>query len=294
MTFNLFIYYCALGGGWAAFAAWGAVQLFGVTDLNNQLARGTIISGIVGLMVAAAVGFADALLNATGAQRLKRTLVCAAVGLPGGLVGGLIGGMLFEWGFPLLFGWIIAGVFIGASVGVFDVLRAGAKGGDLRVPVRKVVNGVCGGFLGGLVGGAPFGLLLAVDSLPRSKLALGLVVLGLCIGGLIGLAQVFLNEAWLRVEVGRRAGRQMMLTRDATTIGRAEGCDLGLFGEQGIEREHATIRLVDRRYLLEDARTPGGTYLNEAKVTRPTPLTNGDAIRVGSCVLRFGERQKKR
>ena len=40
--------------------------------------------------------------------------------------------------------------------------------------------------------------------------------------------------------------------------------------------------------------TPGGTFVNESRVERPTPLHNGDAIRVGTCLLRFGERQKQR
>ena len=32
MSFKLFIYYCALCGGWAAFLAWGLVQWLGVGD----------------------------------------------------------------------------------------------------------------------------------------------------------------------------------------------------------------------------------------------------------------------
>jgi predicted component of type VI protein secretion system len=84
----------------------------------------------------------------------------------------------------------------------------------------------------------------------------------------------------------------MMLSKDETTIGRAEGCDIGLFGEQGIEKLHARILMKNNRYVLEDANTPGGTFVNEARVERSTPLRNGDAIRVGTCQLRFGEKQK--
>ena len=32
------------------------------------------------------------------------------------------------------------------------------------------------------------------------------------------------------------AGREIMLTKDETTIGRAESCDIGLFGDNAIER----------------------------------------------------------
>ena len=57
-------------------------------------------------------------------------------------------------------------------------------------------------FLGGFLGGLPFGLPARrhVGCLPRSDLAIGLVILGLCIGLLIGLAQVILKEAWVKVE----------------------------------------------------------------------------------------------
>ena len=42
-----------------------------------------------------------------------------------------------------------------------------------------------------------------------------------------------------------------------------------------------------------DANTPGGTYLNDERVTRLTPLKSGDVIRVGNSVIEFGERQKR-
>ena len=130
--------------------------------------------------------------------------------------------------------------------------------------------------------------------IPRSNLAIGLVILGLCIGLLIGLAQVFLKEAWLKVAQGFRAGRELMLAKDETTIGRAESCDLGLFGDNTIERLHARILLKNNRYLLADAETPGGTFLNEERVSKPTPLKSGDKIGVGNSVIEFGERQKRK
>jgi pSer/pThr/pTyr-binding forkhead associated (FHA) protein len=134
---------------------------------------------------------------------------------------------------------------------------------------------------------------------PQSQLlsssAWGFVALGACIGLFIGLAQVILKEAWVKVETGPRSGRELILTKDETTIGRAEACDIGLFGDNTIEKMHARIVLKNGRYLLVDADTPSGTYLNDERITEPAPLRSGDLIRVGrDRLLRFSEKQKRR
>ena len=217
------------------------------------------------------------------------------VGLLGGLGGGFLGEVAHSGlGLPRVIGWILVGMVIGTSVGVFDLLRASAHKHDRRVPWKKTLNGVLGGFVGGLVGGLLCEFLASnLKGLPRFTLASGLVILGLCIGLVVGLAQVILKEAWLKVEAGFRPGRELMLSKEETTIGRAESCDLGLFGDHTIERLHARILLKNNRYLLADADTPGGTFLNGRPVDGPAPLHSGDTIRVGNSVLRFGERQKR-
>ena len=77
------------------------------------------------------------------------------------------------------------------------------------------------------------------------------------------------------------------------TIGRAEACDIGLFGDPTIERLHARILQQGERYLIADAGSAIGTFLNDERVTAPTPLRPGDAIRIGKSTLRFWEKQKR-
>jgi hypothetical protein len=237
-------------------------------------------------------------------QVALRVFVAVLVGLVGGMVGGMVGQRLFLWqplSAFLILGWTITGLLIGASLGAFEVLSGILRRERLGGALRKIFNGVLGGTAGGLLGGFLSVLLKLVwSSLFHNKpvhelwspSAMGFVVLGLCIGLLIGLAQVILREAWVKIEKGRRAGREMILTKAETTIGRAESCDIGLFGDNGIERDHARILLQGNRYLLADAGTPGGTFLNDQRITHPTPLRAGDAIRLGNSILRFGERQK--
>lgn len=300
MSFQLFIYYCAVTGGWAAFLAAVIVLGGGVAEMKNTWLRASLTGSLVGALIAAGIGFVDSLLNDKGLARLLRTGLCALLGAFAGLIGSFVGQVLYEQvGVPILSGWILVGSLIGASIGAFDLLRGLTGAADMGAAMRKVINGVLGGLIGGILGGLPFTIVQSFQTLnmlfPRSSLATCLVLLGVLIGLGVGLAQVILKEAWLRVEEGFRAGRELMLNKEETTIGRAESCDLGLFGDASIQKLHARIVLKNNRYTLEHAAEEGETFLNDQPVTRkPVPLRAGDRIRIGRSILQFGERQKRK
>jgi hypothetical protein len=308
MSFKLFIYYCALCGGWAGLLSW--VCSSGLSVIDNDILQQTLIAAVLGLFLAGAIAAVDAMLNDKGLRGLLRIGIAVGMGLFGAMLVGLIGQLIYHalftklaessaTGAKLLGGavtvitWVVAGIIIGGSIGAFDLGRALMTRGSLRFPVSKIIKGSVGGAVGGLIGGFLLAVCEGLGLLTYSKRATGFVILGSCIGLLIGLAQVILKEAWIRVEQGFRPGREMMLVKDETTIGRAEACDLGLFGDMGVERRHARILLNDGRYVLYDEGTPGGTFVNDRRIDGPTPLRSGDVIRVGRNVLRFGERQKR-
>jgi hypothetical protein len=189
---------------------------------------------------------------------------------------------------------------VGASIGSYDWLRAWVCEEPLGWVNLKVLRGVLGGAIGGLLGGL-LDLKLGdtwtnifpdKDDLWSPTLT-GFIALGLCIGLLIGVAQVVLKEAWLKVEAGFRQGRELLLNRPILTIGRAEACDLGLFGDPMIEKLHARIYQQGGRHLIADAGSANGTFVNDLRISEPTLLRSGDLIRVGSAYLRFSERQKR-
>src|SRR5262245_34407373 len=129
MSFRLFIYYCALCGGWAAFVVWAFVQLAGVHRIGSVYLQAALTRGLLGPFLPAAVGFIDSLLNATGGERFLRTLICAGLGLVSGALGGFVGQMLFvHASIPVFVGWMLAGVLMGASIGAYDVLQAITSG----------------------------------------------------------------------------------------------------------------------------------------------------------------------
>jgi hypothetical protein len=303
MTFRLFVYWCALCGGWTAAVGWALGRLFG----GNDPLGGTGLRGMaLGLMIALGLGTVDALWVYSLRQFWRvapRVLICILVGGVGGLVGGLVGQILFDWknlDVLRILGWVLTGLMVGVSVGTFDLLRGWVREEALGWAARRLFRGGVGGAVGGLLGGAlawqmdEIGARLAPGKAYLWSPGLtGFVVLGLCIGLLIGVAKVALKEAWLRVESGFRKGRELLLDRPELTIGRAESCDLGLFGDPAIEKLHARIYQQNGRHLIVDAGSGAGTYVNDVRITSPTPLRAGDLIRAGAARLRFSERSKR-
>ncbi len=304
MSFRLFIYYCAICGGNAAYFGW---LLGRFVDRDNRAVEAGLRGLLLGMLVAFGLGLVDALWNLS----LRRFVVVAArvgvavtVGCLGGLLGGMIGQTIYGWtgwSVALIFGWTITGILIGVSLGVFDLLACLLRQTDSRGAQRKLFNGVLGGSLGGALGGLLFVLIQGFGKqwfgqraeqfyIPS---ATGFVALGTCIGLLIGLCQVILKEAWLKVEKGFRAGRELLLSRPEMTIGRAESCDLGLFGDPAVEKVHARIKREGNDYLLFDEGTATGTWVNDIRINGLYRLSSGDLIRMGKSLVRFGERQKR-
>lgn len=302
MSFRLFIYYCAAWGAAAAYFGWILAQLIqGDSALGGAALRGLAL----GLFLALGLGLVDAL--ALDSQRntaalLMRLTIALLVGAAGGVFGGFIGeGFVLltdgKWPWLVVFGWTLTGLLIGAAPAAYDLFAAVLRNEDRRGVNRKLRNGLIGGTVGGLIGGVLSVYLHGVweGTFPDadakdlwSPSATGFVALGACIGLAVPLAQVILREAWLHVESGFRPGRQFLLTRPETTIGRAESCDLGLFGDAAVEKLHAKIVREGERWMLTDAGTTPGTLLNGQRIPGPTPLRSGDRIQVGGSVLSFG------
>jgi hypothetical protein len=307
MSFRLFIYYCAAWGACAALFGWLLGRMLaGEPGLGSASVKGLAL----GLLVALGLGLVDALAAASqrdAAAMSVRLALALFIGAVGGLAGGFMGQLFYglsdsKWPSLLVFGWTLTGLLIGMAPSAFDLLSAVLRNEERHGAKRKLRNGLIGGLIGGIGGGLALLVLRGawgrvfsgseVDDL-FSPSATGFVALGACIGLAVGLAQVMLKEAWVRVDAGFRPGRELILTKPEITLGRAESCDVGLFGGQGVEKVHARITRQGNRYLLTDAATPGGTLLNGTRIAEPAPLRDGDRIQMGNCVLTFGERRRE-
>ncbi|MCP4591476.1 MAG: FHA domain-containing protein, partial [bacterium] len=290
MSLNRFVYYCAVIGGWAAFAAWLLLERairhlgsLGETEASIGLwaiIATTVTATGVGGAIGGGLGFVSG-TDRPWLVRVQHALLGLIGGAVGGLIGGLVGAVLHTYaGLPRAFGWMIMGLAIGAAEGIY------------QNSFHRVRNGAIGGALGGLLGGYLFDVLARPGAEMASR-ALAFVVLGAAIGALIGLTHVVLKRAWLTVLDGFRPGRQLILDQLVTTLGRGDHLPLPLLGptSRELESEHAKItRRSDGAFVVEDSSTRLGTLLNGERLLGPVVLADGDLLRLGGNILRFNDR----
>jgi hypothetical protein len=304
MSFTRFIYLCALAGGWGALIGWGFGR--GLVRSDNIVLRMGLLGLYLGVCLAMLLAMIDGLWNQAGrpVQIAVRVIIVGTLGGLAGLLGGILGQSLYDsWQGFFIIGWTLTGLLIGAALGFYDLLGDLLIGRTPQGSIDKMRNGLIGGTVGGILGGL---LCAFIWSHYRERFAakpydqlfgpsgIGFTVLGMCIGLLIGLAQVLLKDAWLKVEAGFRKGRELILAGAVTTIGRAEDCDIGLFGDPAVEKLHARIERRGNDFVLVDAGSASGTYVNDERIDGPRVLRAGDVIRMGRCLLRFGERPRAR
>ncbi|GBD35429.1 FHA domain-containing protein FhaB [bacterium HR36] len=308
MSFRLYVYYMALGGAWAALVAWGVSWIVfgsaGQTDWWKLLLEASGKGSLLGAFLGALLGALDALSSSGG--RVSAIAPRAGVGLLLGGLAGLVGGgigqaLAFITEYLRIVGWLVAGALIGLAISVWDLVMLLLARQKTQGALRKLRNGALGGVVGGVLGGLALLIigqlltpLLSRTQTPISPAAIGWTILGALIGLAIGLAQVILRDAWVIVESGFRPGRDILISKPVVTIGRAEGCDIGLYGAKGVEKNHARILMDGAEYFIEDCQTPGGTFVNEKRIAEKQRLQSGDRIRVGECVLLFRARARRR
>lgn len=79
---------------------------------------------------------------------------------------------------------------------------------------------------------------------------------------------------------------QVALHEGLNVLGRAPDATVWI-DVPGVSRHHARIRLAGEEATLEDLGSKNGTYLRGRRITAPSPLTDGDRIRLGPVVITF-------
>jgi len=87
---------------------------------------------------------------------------------------------------------------------------------------------------------------------------------------------------------GGELGRRVELPDRHLTIGRDDDNDITV-DLHTLSRRHAQLFARNQAHYIEDLRSTNGTFVNEAEISEPTALRNGDLIRCGGAVLKFIE-----
>lgn len=299
------VYFNAVFGGLGGLLGWMLFGIFGQKNPSSQAAFGFLSYEDLNLLLGGAligglIGYFVVAVDAIRDQSLGRFARLASYGVGLGAAGGALGMWIGDvvnyhlqevsGGFILFallargIGWSLLGVAIGASEGI----AARSLG--------KLSYGTLGGFLGGFVGGALFELFYTAARASLSSAyfwsALGLVILGACIGALSAFVQGVFQPASVRVLRGWQEGRDYPLDKPETSLGRAETADIALYRDMKIEKKHAVIRREGERFVLVNRGAPAEeTKVNDMPVSQSRPLADGDRIQLGNVILRFQMRE---
>jgi pSer/pThr/pTyr-binding forkhead associated (FHA) protein len=172
--------------------------------------------------------------------------------------------------------FILFGLVAGAGVG----LATGSR--------ENLFKGAIGGAIGGFFGGLLFDPISGLTSAGALARITTWGELGLLIGLMIGLVQNLTKTAWLTVEAGRLRHREFRLERAVTALGRAEECDIGLFGDPAVEPRHAVIEHKGDDFVLNAL---GHTVTVNGRPARGAKLRGGDRIGIGNYELSFNLRE---
>jgi hypothetical protein len=284
----------ALGGlfAWLVYGVFGEPTPSGFGRVIETIFAGIIVGGIVGCFVVSV----DAIRDLSLIRFVRQASLGIVIGLAGGAVGMLVGDFANYYiigtmgrsmtGHMLArgFGWLFLGIAIGMSEGI--AARS----------IGKLSYGTIGGALGGFIGGCLFGMFLYISierDLGTTYLwsALGLAIMGACIGSLIALVRTMFQPANVKVLRGWQEGREYPLDKPEVLVGRDEYADIALFRDMKVEKKHAFIRRVGSKYVLyNNGAPPEQTLVNETPVSRSRDLKDGDRIQLGNIVLKFQAR----
>jgi hypothetical protein len=255
-------------------------------------------SGIFVMFVGAAIGFVIAawpgFTSGAWAKGWRDGAIGSLAGAAAGFAGGYVAQILFtnmlkdvsiyadrsEVENKLRLARGLAWAIFGAAAGLGLGMREGSK---------KAMTGLFGGALGGAIGGLifeQFELSQSTDAGFQTRL-IGLTATGIGIGLGIGVVERLARSAWLNLQSGPLAGREVILFKDATTIGADSRCDLVLANDPIISLHHATI---ERRGGTTSVVPVGPVAVNGTAIGTPHPLRAGDSVQIGATAIRYEER----
>lgn len=216
------------------------------------------------------VGAISALIGVTFGMSVMAPLYTTTVRNPGHFLGNVLARGL---------AWMLIGGFVG--------LADGFRTRSVQTGRNGAIGGIIGGFLGGLLFECVPYLIpnLRVGAVSRM---IGFATTGGTIGLFVALVQQFLQEAWLRHDLGRNEGRDYLIDQETMFIGRSELDGIPIYGDASIAKGHAFLQKINNRWAVTDTgKSQSGTRVNGVQIAQAQPLQSGDQIQIGGATLTF-------
>ena len=83
------------------------------------------------------------------------------------------------------------------------------------------------------------------------------------------------------------SNRKIPVTTPRCRVGRDDLNDIVISGDQSISRFHFIISYENNQYLVQDAKSRHGTFLNGNQISEPEPINDGDVLKIGVSLFWF-------
>ncbi len=279
MSLRLKAFYCSIVGAWGGLLAWAILDLVFRLEMANPLLDAILNGLVVGVCIGVLVSGFIGLMEGKAGPIINGVRSGLGMGLLGGVVGLLMGELLFQLMdrqmIGRMLGWAVFGLGIGMSEGL------------AHRSARGMLHGSLGGLLGGALGGVAFMSIRQTLERPTTARAWGFAILGAFVGLFMGLVPILLKTAWLKVvSSGRDEGKERIVEKAVTTIGRNDACDLGLYGDASILPIHAEIRQEQGQFVLH----PLGPVTVNGQPVDQRILQGEERIQLGTSEVLFKRR----
>jgi hypothetical protein len=300
VTPNVFLHawvYLGLAGIAGAFVAWALFEpsYYEFRATGQRGAGNFLLFPAFVMLIGLGFALAESIVEHSGRKALIRGILAVVLGIILGFVFNIIAQRVYEIGLRALYNsgsqltgsnplhWIVRGI----AWSVFGV-TGGLVYGIAGQSPKKCLYGVLGGAIGAAVGGSVFDPIWLLTHAGAPSRCLGLIIMGASTGAAIGLVESALKDRWLFVSSGPLAGKQFILYKPQTRIGRDQSNDIYLFKDTSIQSQHAVIELRGGRAVLTAA---GPSFVSGQPVTQRT-LQNGDLIQIGRYNFSYQEKQR--
>jgi MFS family permease len=287
-------FYLGVAGLLGAVIGWGICEPWFVDGPGGRPWQTFLLTGLVVTLQCVAYGIAESVVERSAKKALVRGGLAIPLGIVFSAVISIAAGLVF-----LICTSIVAGLGVQTARNpAFWIARgiawmvlgvaAGSVYGIVGMSGKKATYGILGGVIGAGLGGMLFDPIAILTKGGAASRGVGFALLGLATGVAMGLVESALKDRWLYVTAGPLAGKQFILYKPRTVVGSDQSCDIYLFKDTNILKEHAIVELAGSRIML---RAIGPTYIAGQPV-RQQVLMSGSVLQIGRYAFRYQERQR--